>query len=45
MYLANKDDIERIAQLPDERIEPQQWRILISYWRKEEIQVILMFSF
>ncbi|KAL3528953.1 hypothetical protein ACH5RR_008275 [Cinchona calisaya] len=41
MYLKNTDNMKKLQPVPDERIEPQQWRLLISYWSLEEIQVQL----
>ncbi|KAL3537124.1 hypothetical protein ACH5RR_000490 [Cinchona calisaya] len=41
MYLKNADNLEKLQQVPDERIEPQKWRLLISYWSLEEVQAQL----
>ncbi|KAG8386651.1 hypothetical protein BUALT_Bualt03G0170800 [Buddleja alternifolia] len=37
-YTPHKDDLEYLAMVPDIRVEPVQWKKLVDYWSKPDVQ-------
>ena len=36
-YLKHKDDENILSCVPDERLQDEQWPILVRYWNEEEV--------
>ncbi|KAG8362644.1 hypothetical protein BUALT_BualtUnG0055400 [Buddleja alternifolia] len=37
-YTPHKDDLEYLAMVPDNRVEPEQWKKLVDHWSKPDVQ-------
>ncbi|KAG8390635.1 hypothetical protein BUALT_Bualt01G0104000 [Buddleja alternifolia] len=37
-YTPHKDDPEYLAMVPDNRVEPEQWKKLVDHWSKPDVQ-------